>query len=268
MALLIDGAAHCDEHELPSAEDDCVYVRRAVRGQNLDRAGVAPQYMKALNLLGDRRSAAEIADQLGWTADEAVRVLHAMHLAELVEQTSRGTARQVVAFETDATVAGQLREALDSDPLQFYGKVVRDQIALRLVLGRSQPDILVFNLSCTEALALMKDQQRAPEAADTKWIGILPRDMDERAAHQVLCEWTLRVDRLLNQPLDARQFLQALEEVSQETGPDADAIPSADTTPSADTSAVAPRNLREPTVTLTTARLLPQEFAYQSDNQE
>lgn len=56
-ALLVEGASRCDEGELPDPAGRLLYVRRVIRGQNLDRAGLSPNHMKLLGTLErtDRR---------------------------------------------------------------------------------------------------------------------------------------------------------------------------------------------------------------------
>jgi hypothetical protein len=86
VALLIEGALRCNEAELPAGESDRVYVRGAPRGQNLDRAGVAAKHLKLLNVLTERRSANQLAEKLGWSCDEARRVLHAFVFGRTTDQ--------------------------------------------------------------------------------------------------------------------------------------------------------------------------------------
>ena len=52
LALLVEGAIHGDDADDSSAENH-TYVRRAIRGQNLDRAGLTARHMKVLNVLSD-----------------------------------------------------------------------------------------------------------------------------------------------------------------------------------------------------------------------
>lgn len=144
LALLVEQAIHCDLAELP-ADDDCNrYVRRSIRGQNLDRAGLAARHMKILNLLTEPKSAAELATSLGWEADEVRRVLRGFVLAELVEESRDTTAGKIVVFEPNPGLARQLRSAFETEEARYQVKVVRDAMAFQLLLKRSNPDAVVF----------------------------------------------------------------------------------------------------------------------------
>ena len=56
VALLVEAALRCPEEELPESPPERVYARRAIRGQNLDRAGLSPQHQKIMSLLAEPRS--------------------------------------------------------------------------------------------------------------------------------------------------------------------------------------------------------------------
>ena len=77
------------EEELPESPPERLYVRRAIRGQNLDRAGLSPQHQKILSSLGEPRSLTELAEQMAWETDEVRRVLYGLWLADLVEVQTR-----------------------------------------------------------------------------------------------------------------------------------------------------------------------------------
>ena len=68
MGLMVEHALHCDESELPADEPTMRYVRRAIRGQNLDRAGLSAKHMKIMSLLGEPRPVDEFATTVGMGA--------------------------------------------------------------------------------------------------------------------------------------------------------------------------------------------------------
>ncbi len=88
LALLVEGAIYCETADSLSELGDS-YVRRAIRGQNLDRAGLAARHMKVLNTLSEPKSSGELAETLGWDIDEVRQVLSGFVMAELVEQRAR-----------------------------------------------------------------------------------------------------------------------------------------------------------------------------------
>ena len=216
LALLIDGALACNESELPAAEEQHVYVRRAIRGQNLDRSGVSAQHMKLLNMLGDRHTSAELAEKLGCSSDETRRVLLGMYRAELVDRTEKSLSRSVVVFESDAREASKLREALSANSQQYYGKVVRDRFALQLVLRRAKPDVFAISLGNSDALEVIKEFQLS-ENEGARWIGLVPSGGDEAMIRQTLDSQELAVDLLVERPNDATELIAALDRVFLET---------------------------------------------------
>lgn len=218
LALLIEGAQRCDTSVLDENEDGFVYVRRAIRGQNLDRSGVSAHHMKMLNILSDRHSAADVAQSAGCSLEETTRVLAGMVRAELVERTERALSRQVVVFQADPVVAGKLRESLGSDGVRYDGKVVRDRLALQLVLRRGQPDAFVFDLSADDSWTLVRELQSSVASSEVKWLGLIPSDVDEREFHHRLGEHGLDFDGLLAQPYEPASLFAALDDAFEGFG--------------------------------------------------
>ncbi len=144
LALLVEQAVHGDGSELPPDDGQTTYVRRSIRGQNLDRTGLAARHMKILNLLSEPQGVAALAQKLAWEPDEVRRVLHGFALAELVESQRDSAVTKVVLFEPDPAGARQTRAAF-GDGNDHYGvKVVRDALAFQLLLKRSTPGAVVF----------------------------------------------------------------------------------------------------------------------------
>lgn len=144
LALLVEQAVHGDESNLPPDDERTRYVRRSIRGQNLDRAGLAARHMKILNLLAEPQSVASLVRRLGWEVDEVRRVLHGFVLAELVEARQESAARRVVLFEPDPAEARQSRATFGEGDERYAVKVVRDSLAFQLLLKRSANEPVVF----------------------------------------------------------------------------------------------------------------------------
>jgi hypothetical protein len=210
LALLVEGAMHGDDSEVPSP-DSYSYVRRAIRGQNLDRAGLAARHMKVLNVLSDPKDASELAETLGWNLDEVRQVLSALVMAELVEQRSHAVAGQFVVFEPDAGAAQNLRASLEDSDNRYVGKVVRDKLALQLVLKRSVPHTLVFAGDDDSACQLVEKlfATQNPKAASVRRIALVgndgPQDVD----------WNSRVgfgpDEVIARPCTAELLFRAMD---------------------------------------------------------
>ncbi len=142
LALLVEAAIYCDD-QLPT-DDHTTYVRRAIRGQNLDRAGLCARHMNLLNVLSEPKDAHELVRTLGWDSHEVGQVLLGFEQAELIERRVQSGVGLFVVFEPDPTHAQRLRESLSVSDNRYTGKVVRDKLALQLVLKRTIPHSLIF----------------------------------------------------------------------------------------------------------------------------
>jgi CheY-like chemotaxis protein len=174
VALTVDGALHCDASELPEETAQTVYVRSAVRGQNLDRAGLAAHHMKVLGQLAEPTSSRDLATRLGLPHDEVRRVAHGMVLAELVECTEQAATQTVFALEHDPGAAQLLRSMLTGGSERYSGRVVRDQLGLQLLLKRSKPDAVVMAVDNDDFRELAA-RLRANEHLDlggVRWVAI------------------------------------------------------------------------------------------------
>jgi hypothetical protein len=174
LGLLVEGSLYGKRDPQSVDHEHTIYHRRAIRGQNLDRAGLSARHMKILNLLSSPRGVGDLADQLQWDADEVIRVLDGFVLAELVEQRERVHSESFVAFEPDPNHATQLRNSLATAPCSYEGKVVRDRLALQLVLKRSIPECLFFAADSPESCKVIHELRSSghPALGSIRWIAI------------------------------------------------------------------------------------------------
>jgi CheY-like chemotaxis protein len=211
LALLVEGALYDDGHsDVPDAE--CTYVRRAIRGQNLDRAGLSARHMKVLNALSDPKDTNELAEVLGWNVEEVHQVMSGFVMAELVERKSHTVAGQFVIYEPNATAAQNLRLSLEESDNRYVGKVVRDQLALQLVLKRSVPHTIVFCGEDPSSYQLIKQlfATAHPKAAHVRRIAMVK----ESATKQEI-DWTTRVGfqphAIIARPCTAEQLFYSMD---------------------------------------------------------
>lgn len=208
LALLVEGAIYSEARA--DSEENFGFVRRAIRGQNLDRAGLSARHMKVLNVLADPKSPKELETVLGWDEDEVRQVLEGFELAELVERRQQSVAGQFVIFEPDANQAQVLRNALEQAEPRFNGKVVRDKLALQLVLKRSIPHTLLFSGDSEASCELMSKvfASKDPRAASIRRIALV-------AEESPACDWTSRVgfqpDAIVTRPCTANTIFDAIE---------------------------------------------------------
>ena len=231
VALLIEGAMLCDASVLPDQNAQSVYVRRVVRGQNLDRAGVSAQQMKLLSLLTEPRTVDQLARPLGWAEDEARRVLYGLSLADVIELCPSNRARVVVAFESEAGAAQRLRESIESVSDRYLGKVVKDRLALQLVLKRTRPDVLIFGLDGKEPEELSRELYSVGHESlrQTKWIALVPPGHPLTAPATRPPRTEINWNAVLVRTCRPEQVIQTLDKVL-----------SRDATPTSSTSRVAP----------------------------
>lgn len=217
LALLVEGTIHSDDSDGSddsgdSFQDNVTYVRRAIRGQNLDRAGLTARHMKVLNVLSDPKDASELADTLGWNPDEVRQVLSGFVMAELVEKRMQTVAGQFVVFEPNSSAAQSLRSSLEDADNRYVGKVVRDKLALQLILKRSVPHTIIFASEDDSSCELMKQAFSTghPKAANVKRIALVG---GEEGLHEG--NWSERVgfepDDVIARPCTAELLFQAMD---------------------------------------------------------
>ena len=226
-ALLIEGAMLCDASALPDQERESLYMRRVLRGQNLDRAGVSAQQMKLLSLLAEPHTADQLALTLGWSAEETARVLYGLLLAEVIERCSPNRTRVVVAFESEPVAAERLREALEATRGRYLGKVVKDRLALQLVLKRTRPDAILFGLDGGESEALCREVYFAGQEPLRRagWVALVPPGHPLTAAAGRPLRAEIPWNAVLVRPCPAEQLIQALDKVLDRDTTPANAAP-------------------------------------------
>jgi CheY-like chemotaxis protein len=207
VALTVDGALNCDPSELPEESEQTVYVRSAVRGQNLDRAGLAAHHMKVLGQLAEPTSSQDLATRLGLPHDEVRRVLHGMVLAELVESTEQAATEVVFALEHDPESAQLLRGLLTGGSERYSGRVVRDQLGLQLLLKRSKPDAVVMAVDTDEFRELAARLRAGDSLRGVPWIAITDKDG---------AEGTEGFDAVLHRPYGKEDIEEALDSLKRE----------------------------------------------------
>src|SRR5690606_24115657 len=97
-----------------------------------------------------------------------------------------GKSHSIVVLDDDATTARNLRKRLDEEGGRYAAKIVRDQLAVQLLLKRSRPHALIMPMDSEAerkfAQSVHKHLSAAGEEA-TLWIG-LHRDGQEEPAGQ------------------------------------------------------------------------------------
>jgi hypothetical protein len=247
LALLIEGSLLCDVPPLTDEARQGLFVRRMLRGQNLDRAGVPAHQMKLLGLLAKPQSWDELIQRLQWDDEQLERVLSALLLCDAIEQQANAHSRKVVIFESNPAAVQRLRESLPAGGDRYACKVVKDPLALQMVLRREQPDALVFALDDPAAAKMCRDLYFAGQEslANVKWLAIVPAVDEDTAGSDLRSHWTARTkvtfDAVVARPYRSDSVWEALDRVyaSNEVAP-----PSLEAMPTVASTVTTPR---EPT---------------------
>ncbi|KAA5544601.1 response regulator [Roseiconus nitratireducens] len=213
MSLMVEHAMHRDLSELPDDEPSLRYVRRAIRGQNLDRAGLSAKHMKIMNLLGEPRSIDELQKRLGWEREELRRVLSGFTSADILEIQRDESEGKFIAYETNTVAAAQLRNGLKQNAGKFVGKVVRDALTLQLLVKRMGPDAVFFAVDTPQSCEAIREAYLSAKEAfgDCRKLVLAPAKVVEDANvpwHKLL---GFVPDRLLQSPYGCDTLIETMQ---------------------------------------------------------
>jgi hypothetical protein len=137
-------------------------------------------------------------------------------LAELVESQAQGRVRHVLAVESDFTGAQLLRGLLTEGASAYTGRVVRDRLALQLVLRRTSPDVILVALDCEESCKLAVELNQADKLGPVKWIGI---GVHEAEADDLSARVGLPLSSVITRPYSLEQVVSALDAAFSKDAP-------------------------------------------------
>jgi CheY-like chemotaxis protein len=215
MGLLVEHALHCDLSEIAPDDSALRYVRRAIRGQNLDRAGLSAKHMKVMNLLSEPRSVDELQKRLGWEREELRRVLAGFVSADILECKRDESEGKFVAYETNTVAAAQLRSGLKKESGRFVGKIVRDTLTLQLLVKRTRPDAVFIAVDTPQSCDAIREAYTSGEEAfnESKKIVLAP----EKVVEDPNVPWEKLLgfvpDRLIHSPYTCETLVQAMEQL-------------------------------------------------------
>ncbi len=212
-ALLVEGAITAQE-EIP-IESGVAWVRHALRGQNLDRAGLDPKQMKLLSMLEDPATTDQLADRTGMAPREVVRVLHGFELAAWVERREHRQTRQILAMESDRAAANLLRDLLTSEENDISGRVVRDRLGLQLLLKRNCPDAVILPMDAPESADLARSLRESTEHVGVRVIGVTSGDEQEL---------DLGADAILQRPYSLDDVLAVVNQALSSEAPETQTV--------------------------------------------
>ena len=197
-SLLVD--ASLSAADAPECDETTAWIRKAIRGQNLDRGGLDAKHMKLLSYLEDATTPQQLADKTGIDRDEVVRVLVGLEQVDWIERREHKQTRQVIAMESDRDASNMLRDMMNNDEHGVSGRVVRDRLGLQLLLKRNTPDCVIIPMDSPESIELARSLR---ESADNpvRVIAIAPDDE---------INGTLEADAVLCRPYTLNEVLDAV----------------------------------------------------------
>ncbi len=211
LALLVEYSLHCPEESLPQDDANEVYVRRSIRGQNLDRTGLSAHHMKLLNLLSEPMTVDQLADRVDWPRDEIRRVLYGFVLVGMLEHRTDNSLGSFVVYEPSAVIAGKLRASLKQSE-RFNGKVVRDGLTLQLLIKRLAPDVAFLAIESPSACKPIHDLVAVNEDAFSQMQKIIL--VPQQAADDDSIDWSkllgFQPDEILASPYSQDDLLEAM----------------------------------------------------------
>ncbi|MEM9939987.1 MAG: response regulator [Planctomycetota bacterium] len=163
LGTLVEGALICDESELPGLGEQIGFSRKSVRGQNLDRAGLSSRHMKVLSIIAEPTTPQQLADHLDWSIEEACRVLHGFEMADLVERCQVSDVLKILAVVATPTLGRTIDTCLRGNQEFAKGRIVRDVLALRMLLRRARPDVILMDLSDETNTVFLEENEDALE---------------------------------------------------------------------------------------------------------
>lgn len=176
-SLLVDASVNA--LEAPECDEYTAWVRKALRGQNLDRGGLDAKHMKLLSYLEDAATPQQLADKTGMEREEICRVLVGLEMVDWVERKAHKQTRQLIAMESDRDAANMLRNLLTSEDNDVSGRVVRDRLGLQLLLKRNCPDAVLLPMDAPESAEVAQTLRGSDEHQNVRVIGVSSGDEHE-----------------------------------------------------------------------------------------
>ena len=208
LALLVDGALNCDENDLPKFESTAGFVRRAIRGQNLDRTGLASEHMQLMKYLNEPMGIEEISSRLKLSVDEATRVIHGFEMAELIEQQQLSQKSKAFFVSTDGDFRQRISEELDGVDSDLEFAAVSDLFALGLLLRKEKPSSIVVDVSAEFDEEKIRKfwESRKDDLVETSFVAATGEEQELEEEQLTSCGFTSQV----NKTNSAQQFIDDL----------------------------------------------------------
>jgi CheY-like chemotaxis protein len=195
-ALAVEGARACEPVDDVERWQARVFGRQTPRGGNLDRTGLAPADIRIHTLLDGSQDLAAVAQRAGVGLDHVVSVIRGLEMTGLVELKTASSQNLVVVLEDDPRTVALIQEVLGPDGEGYSLKLVRDRVAVQLLLRRSPSALVLMALDSDGHEALYRSlKEHAPSA--TRFVGI--RQLDDE--HELERLDSLGLDGIIHRPV-------------------------------------------------------------------
>ena len=218
LGLMVQYAMHCDESDLPTDYQVKAFVRRPVRGQNLDRSGLSARHMKVLSAISDPISIQDLSARSGIDPQELHRVLYGLELAGFARKQTTKHESKFVVYEPNTTLADKLRAEFKQPKDGFVGKVVRDPLTLQLLVKRAKPQAVFFAIDQVEGCEAIKELVQAdPDVyQSTTSILLLPPELAENQSIDWHEQLGFQPSGFQSSPYDIDSLVDALRQPPSE----------------------------------------------------
>lgn len=213
--LLVEAAVHAHHPAQYLPHEEQGWLRRALRGQNLDRSGLNAKHLQMLSQLGSEAiSTAQLAAKVDLPPEEVERILEGFQMADWVSRQKIQSGANIAVLESDSNFALLVRDVLEDDQTPWNGKVVRDEFGLQLLLNRNSADLLLVNVTGSNEYTLpacLRD--RAAEFINKGALGIIiPEGGDP-----CLVEQELQDLPTLIRPYNSQQLTEAFHQLQSQS---------------------------------------------------
>lgn len=172
VALLVESTVNSELEELEPLNSNANFVRKSIRGQSVDRAGLSSKHIQLMKQLSDPVPLNVLAKRLGWTEQETYQVLAGFIMADLVEQVASTSKTVVYSVSQDLEFKQRLQELVETKNDEYQWKSVSDCLSLTLLFKRQRPDVVMVDLSDKE-LAYKFQQLKDQNPSDFSGVRLL-----------------------------------------------------------------------------------------------
>lgn len=171
-ALAVEGARYAASLEAKEAMSPVMFARQAVRGGNVDRAGLAPADLKLHALLEGSETLESVARRAGIPILEAAAVVLGLEQAGQVERRAPAEGDAVLLLEDDLESARISIQALGPAGEGCRLRHVRERVAAQLLIRRQSFSVVLLPIDRPEDETFYQSVREQAQA-NTRFVGVV-----------------------------------------------------------------------------------------------